>query len=59
MTKEKKNHVIQISNIIKNSKLDAAQFANKGLVPVEYDVEVVKVAEKITRYFTSKKKKKK
>jgi len=56
MRKEKQGYVIEIAKIIKSSKLDNAQFANKGLAPVEYEVEVVKVAEKIVKLFRKQKK---
>ena len=56
MKKEKQGYVIEIAKIIKNSKLDNAQFSNVGLAPIEYDVEVVKVAEKIVKLFKKAKK---
>ena len=57
MKKEKQGYIIKVAEIIKNSKLNNAQFSNVGLAPIEYDVEVVKVAEKIVKIFKKNTKK--
>lgn len=49
--KVKKDHIIEVAKIIKGSKLDRASFINSALAPVEYDMEVLEVAEKIVKYF--------
>jgi hypothetical protein len=55
-TKEHRNHIIEIAKILKNSKLEKAQYANAAMAPVEFEVEVVAVADKIVKYFSKIKK---